>query len=74
MLKHILTQCQADASVKLVYLHVQTTNDEALQFYKRHGFSIGSTVTRYYPNMTENADAYILELEITHTDVVVAKK
>merc|ERR1712046_287114 len=34
-------------NVKEVYLHVQTTNEEAIAFYKRFGFEVGETIQNY---------------------------
>ena len=34
--------------VKEAYLHVQTSNDEAIEFYKRFGFEVGEVLENYY--------------------------
>lgn len=34
--------------VKEAYLHVQTSNDEAIEFYKRFGFEVGDVIENYY--------------------------
>jgi hypothetical protein len=34
--------------VKEVYLHVQTSNDDAVRFYRRLGFDLAETVENYY--------------------------
>lgn len=36
------------AKVKEVYLHVQEGRDDAVAFYKKHGFEEGETVQNYY--------------------------
>lgn len=43
MLNHILKQCEKDAKITEVFLHVQVDNDAALKFYEKFGFAI----TRY---------------------------
>ena len=43
--------------------HLQTSNDLALQFYEKAGFSVTGTVPGYYKNI-EPADAHILEKEL----------
>lgn len=41
----------------------KTSNDLALQFYEKAGFSVTGTVPGYYKNI-EPADAHVLEKEL----------
>jgi ribosomal protein S18 acetylase RimI-like enzyme len=52
---------------------VQTSNEDAIAFYKRFGFEIEQTVTDYYKRI-EPADAYLLDkkLDKTQTRKLVA--
>lgn len=65
LLDHILTQAQDQTRntptqpVNSLYLHVQTTNQEAIDWYTKRGFVIGETVKDYYRNI-DDRDAYIL--------------
>jgi len=43
-----------------IYLHVQTSNEEALAFYKRNDFEIVGTREGYYKRI-EPPDAHILK-------------
>ncbi|CAD7947824.1 unnamed protein product [Amoebophrya sp. A25] len=45
--------------VKTVALHVQTSNEVALEFYKKYGFTTQKTVENYYAKL-EPASAYYL--------------
>jgi len=69
LLDHILAQASAQTQntpsqpVGALYLHVQTTNQEAVEWYTKRGFVITSTVTAYYRNI-EDRDAYILERKL----------
>lgn len=47
--------------VESVYLHVQTTNDEAKDFYKKQGFSEGEILEEYYRRGVEPRSAVVLE-------------
>jgi len=40
MLKHVLDVCEKDGNFESVYLHVQISNEDAIKFYERSGFSI----------------------------------
>ncbi|KAI9144085.1 acyl-CoA N-acyltransferase [Paraphysoderma sedebokerense] len=59
LLNHILTHAQSDPKAAEVWLHVQTSNTDALDFYKKHGFEVKETVKDYYKNISPT-DAYIL--------------
>ena len=49
--------------MKTVYLNVQTSNDEAIQFYARHDFANVAMLPNYYKRI-EPADCYVLELNV----------
>jgi len=65
LLDHILEQSESQRKatpqqpVKSLYLHVQTTNQEAVDWYTKRGFVIEKTVEGYYRNI-EDRDAHIL--------------
>ncbi|CEH16520.1 Predicted N-acetyltransferase [Ceraceosorus bombacis] len=48
-------------TVKSLYLHVQTSNDEAKAFYESHGFQHTGTVQDYYKVGIEPRSAWVLE-------------
>ncbi|KAJ3090688.1 N-alpha-acetyltransferase 50 [Quaeritorhiza haematococci] len=51
------------SSIVDVYLHVQTSNEEALRFYQKRGFTIQETVRDYYtehPKLEPPLDAHVL--------------
>lgn len=43
-----------------VYLHVQTSNTEGIEFYKRNGFEVGEILTAYYGRRIDPPDAVVL--------------
>jgi len=47
-----------------IYLHVQTSNQDARRFYERSGFKVVSEVQEYYRRL-EPRNAWLLEREIT---------
>ena len=50
-----------------VYLHVQTSNDDAIDFYGKFGFSNVGTIEGYYKRV-DPPNCYILEKVLTHTE------
>jgi ribosomal protein S18 acetylase RimI-like enzyme len=40
--------CKDRLGLEAVYLHVQISNTEALEFYKKAGFEITETIENYY--------------------------
>ena len=52
LLSHVLEESlKKDPDIAEVYLHVQTSNDEAKSFYISHGFQEIETVLNYYRNI-----------------------
>ncbi|KAK4047152.1 N-acetyltransferase 5 [Microbotryomycetes sp. JL201] len=49
--------------IESIYLHVQVSNDEARQFWEKHGFTVRDTIKNYYRKI-EPRDAWVLEREI----------
>ncbi|KAI8363450.1 acyl-CoA N-acyltransferase [Mortierella sp. GBAus27b] len=64
LLKHVLEHAELPSStgskIAKVYLHVQINNEEAIEFYKKHGFEVTEECQGYYPQF-EVSDALRLE-------------
>lgn len=60
LLDHVMKIAKDDGQYDAIFLHVQISNDEALQFYNKFGFKIIDTKQEYYKRI-EPADAYVLE-------------
>jgi len=60
MLEHVLKICEDDGKFDSVYLHVQVSNESAIEFYNNFGFEIIETKTQYYKRI-DPADAYVLQ-------------
>jgi ribosomal protein S18 acetylase RimI-like enzyme len=68
MLEHVLDQASKyHHEIKSVYLHVQTSNDDAVNFYKKFGFEIIETLPNYYTKV-EPASCYVLSRANTPVD------
>ncbi|CAM9765383.1 unnamed protein product, partial [Ectocarpus fasciculatus] len=67
LLGRVLGSLPRHPSVKEVYLHVQTNNDEAVGFYKEHGFSIEETITNYYKRI-DPPDCFVLRRRLCQGD------
>lgn len=63
LLKHVL-DLSSKQNMSEIYLHVQTNNEDAINFYKRFGFEITETIQNYYTNITP-PDCYVLTKFIT---------
>lgn len=59
LMRHILDLCQQDAAMSDIYLHVQTSNEEALAFYQNFGFEVLEKIEKYYTDI-ERPDCYLL--------------
>ena len=59
LLEHLLSEAAKDETIKEVYLHVQTSNTDARDFYLKHNFIQSGTLEGYYKRI-EPADAFVL--------------
>ncbi|KAJ8652644.1 hypothetical protein O0I10_011722 [Lichtheimia ornata] len=64
LLEHILEHVGKHPELGPIYLHVQITNEAALNFYKKHGFEVVDTEKDYYKHI-EPKDAYVLRKTTT---------
>lgn len=63
MIQFVYSLCEKYQTIAEVYLHVQTSNAEALGFYEHHGFVVKDEVVNYYKNI-EQRNAYLLTKKI----------
>uniref|UniRef100_A0A8C8YNC2 N-alpha-acetyltransferase 50 n=1 Tax=Prolemur simus TaxID=1328070 RepID=A0A8C8YNC2_PROSS len=60
MLNYVLNICETDGTFDNIYLHVQISNESAIDFYRKFGFEIIETKKNYYKRI-EPADAHVLQ-------------
>lgn len=71
LLAQALKEAEQDGNIKEAYLHVQSNNHEAMEFYAKCGFVVGETVQNYYPRLNPR-DAVTLRRVLSTTPNVVA--
>jgi len=64
LLENLITHLTSDAfmKVKALYLHVLTTNSQAITFYERRGFSVHSFLPYYYAINGKRKDGFMYVL------------
>jgi len=65
LLQAILEYAQSSVEVGEVFLHVQTSNSEALHFYEQFGFAVTGSIPNYYKRL-QPPDCYIVAKQIKH--------
>jgi ribosomal protein S18 acetylase RimI-like enzyme len=63
MLGFVLEQVKKDLTVSYVYLHVQISNEVAIEFYKKHGFKVVERIEDYYKNVEPHA-CFLLRYDV----------
>jgi ribosomal protein S18 acetylase RimI-like enzyme len=65
MLEHVVERAKEDmAKLAYIYLHVQTSNQEARQFYEKRGFQVVETIDNYYARNTDVTSAWLLRYNL----------
>ena len=59
LLQAALEEADQDGSIDEVYLHVQTSNQDALEFYRRVGFEQREKILNYYKRI-EPPDCWVM--------------
>eukprot|EP00037_Helgoeca_nana_P020658 m.206229 g.206229 ORF g.206229 m.206229 type:complete len:166 (+) comp25344_c0_seq3:133-630(+) len=72
MLEHVLEIAKKKPELATIMLHVQVSNDDAINFYKKHGFEVKETKKDYYQKI-EPTDAHVLVKSLKGADVEAAK-
>merc|ERR1712232_671939 len=57
------SQAGKDDDIREIYLHVQSSNNEALCFYGGFGFDVTAEIKNYYSKI-ENPDCYVLTKKV----------
>ena len=63
LLEHVLENVKDLGGIKSIYLNVQSNNDYAIAFYKKHGFEVTDTIMGYYKRL-DPPDCKVLELKL----------
>ena len=64
LLEFVLNKiCKERPHIKQVYLHVQVSNDVAIEFYKKFGFEVGKKIENYYRRI-EPADCFLVQKDL----------
>ena len=74
LLERTLAKAAEDPNIVEAYLHVQTSNEEAIHFYQNFGFTIAETVPEYYrKNRLQPPDAHILARKLQRAESLGCK-
>ena len=63
LLEQAIQDCMKARNVSLMTLHVQSSNEAALSFYKKHGFEVSEKLEGYYTEL-DDADCFVLNKKI----------
>lgn len=64
MVRHVMDIVEKDGNFDSVFLHVQISNEGAINFYRNFGFDVVETKEAYYKRI-DPADAHVLEKKLT---------
>eukprot|EP00249_Psilotum_nudum_P004261 c17801_g1_i1 orf=427-951(-) len=68
LMENVLDLCARTPEILEVYLHVQTNNEEALEFYKKFGFEVIEIMQNYYKRI-DPPDCFLLSKSIEKTGI-----
>lgn len=67
LLERAIKDCMVDRNVSRMVLHVQSNNEQALEFYKKNGFVVEEHLMNYYTDLTPS-DCFFLSRTLPLTD------
>ena len=73
LLNIVLETARKDPTIVEVYLHVQTSNDDAKQFYLGNGF-VQTEIIRDYYKRIEPPDCFLLKKSLKDDHEIVVKE
>ncbi|KAK9816703.1 hypothetical protein WJX72_003932 [[Myrmecia] bisecta] len=69
LLGQAIVACADDPTITEAYLHVQTSNEEAIQFYHAAGFKSGDVLRNYYKRVVGPPDALRMYKDLGHGEL-----
>ena len=67
LLERAIEDCMKARDVSRMVLHVQSNNEQALEFYKKNGFIVEEHLENYYTDL-EPSDCYYLVKNVQATE------
>ena len=71
LLKLVLDECMSHPEWHSVYLNVQTSNEDAINFYEKFGFQNTGTIENYYKRV-DPPHCHVLTKVLKHEEGAVA--
>lgn len=65
LLEKAIEECAQKNSIKKMMLHVQCSNESALEFYKNHGFEVVQKLEDYYTDL-DPPHCFVLVKNVEH--------
>lgn len=69
LLRQILEYAESHSDIAEVYLHVQVSNTEALDFYSKQGFENVGKIENYYKKI-DPPDCFVVSKKYVHVSMV----
>lgn len=65
LVRRVLDEAEKEPRITSVYLHVQTSNTDAIKLYERLGFEVGEKIEGYYKRV-DPPDCFVLRKVLRH--------
>jgi len=68
LLRQILEYAETRRSIADVFLHVQSSNEDAMTFYKKQGFEVTGEIKDYYKRI-QPSNCFVLSKKFVHLNM-----